>query len=441
MHYLDLRMPLSHKRGWPMRQLIAASSVILLVACAEKPTAADAQPLSVTPAAAAVSAPVTNTEMPDIQPAQSFSEWQANFRVIALNAGINAQVFDNAFNGMTPDMSVIKADRSQPEFSRPVWEYLDGALSPLRVRNGQRLLEQNAELLSRIEQRYGVDRQALVSVWGMESNFGTFQGNKSVIRSLATLAYEGRRPEFAQSQLLAALKIIQEGDIQPDKMLGSWAGAMGQTQFIPTTYETHAVDFDGDGRRDIWNSSADALASTAHYLQSSGWKQGQPWGFEVSVPAGFDYALADGTVRKSVAEWQKLGVIVPANVSGTQALSATLLLPAGYRGPAFLVLDNFRAILRYNNSSSYALAVGLLSERFNGGGTIKGDWPKDDLPLSRSERVELQTLLNARNHDAGNPDGIIGANTRKAIRNAQQALGWPADGYPNHALLESLRNR
>ena len=436
-------MPLSHKRGWPMRQLIAASSVILLVACAEKPTAADAQTLPVIPPAPAVitSAPVPGSDTPLVQPAQSFSEWQADFRAQALKAGINPQVFDNAFAGITPDMSVIKADRSQPEFSRPVWEYLDGALSPLRVRNGQRLLEQNAELLSRIEQRYGVDRQALVSVWGMESNFGSFQGNKSVIRSLATLAYEGRRPEFAQSQLIAALKIIQEGDISPEKMLGSWAGAMGQTQFIPTTYETHAVDFDGDGRRDIWNSSADALASTAHYLQSSGWKQGQPWGFEVTLPAGFDYALADGAIKKSVAEWQKLGVKVPASAAGSEQLSAALLLPAGYRGPAFLVLDNFRAILRYNNSSSYALAVGLLSQRFNGGGTILADWPKDDRPLSRSERVELQMLLSQRNYDAGNADGIIGANTRKAIRSAQQAMGWPADGYPSHKLLESLRSR
>jgi len=424
-----------------MRQLIAFSSVILLVACAEKPTAADAQPLPVPPAAPVVTTNAASTDIPDIQPAQSFEQWLDSFRVQALNAGISPTIFDNAFNGVTPDMSVIKADRSQPEFSRPVWEYLDGALSPLRVRNGQRLLEQNAELLSRIEQRYGVDRQVLVSVWGMESNFGSFQGNKSVIRSLATLAYEGRRPEFAQSQLISALKIIQQGDISAEKMLGSWAGAMGQTQFIPTTYETHAVDFDGDGRRDIWNSSADALASTAHYLQSSGWKQGQPWGFEVMLPAGFDYALADGAVKKTVAEWQQLGVLVPDTSAGSEQLSATLLLPAGYRGPAFLVLDNFRAILRYNNSSSYALAVGLLSQRFNGGGNIMAAWPKDDRPLSRSERVELQTLLSERNYDAGNADGIIGANTRKAIRSAQQAMGWPADGYPSHKLLESLRSR
>ena len=427
-----------------MRQLIAASSVILLVACAEKPTAADAQPLPVTPAAPVATPGVAIADMPVIAPAQSFSEWQANFREQALKAGIRPEVFDNAFSGLTPDMSVIKADRSQPEFSRPVWEYLDGALSPLRVRNGQRLLEQNAELLSQIEQRYGVDRQALVSVWGMESNFGTFQGNKSVIRSLATLAYEGRRPEFAQSQLIAALKIIQEGDVTPDKMLGSWAGAMGQTQFIPTTYNTHAVDFDGDGRRDIWGSPADALASTAHYLQSSGWQKGQPWGFEVQLSSGFNYVLADGSIRKSVAEWLQLGVSLPNGgqvPAGSEHLSAALLLPAGYRGPAFLVLDNFRAILKYNNSSSYALAVSLLSERFNGAGLINGTWPKDDLPLSRTERIELQNLLSAQKYDAGAADGIIGANTRKAIRSAQQSFGWPADGYPTHKLLDGLRNR
>ncbi|AIL59886.1 membrane-bound lytic murein transglycosylase [Pseudomonas alkylphenolica] len=445
LKYLDLCMPFCLSHRWQPRQLIAASSLILLVACAEKPTAADALPLAPAQPAPVVTVPnpVVDTST-EIQPLQSFAQWQAGFRQQALQAGINPGTFDRAFLGVTPDMDVIKADRSQPEFARPVWEYLDGALSPLRVRNGKGLLEKHAELLSQIEQRYGVDRNVLVSVWGMESNFGQFQGNKSVIRSLATLAYEGRRPAFAQAQLIAALQILQNGDIQPDAMKGSWAGAMGQTQFIPTTYNTHAVDFDGDGRRDIWNSSADALASTAHYLQSSGWKRGEPWGFEVQLAPGFDYWLADGSQRKSVSEWMQLGLKLPAGVrlpAGSEQLSAALLLPAGYRGPAFLVLDNFRAILKYNNSSSYALAVSLLGQRFDGSGYIAGPWPKDDLPLSRSERVELQTLLSARNYDAGAADGIIGANTRKAIRNAQQALGWPADGYPTHKLLESLRQR
>lgn len=440
-------MPSCFTQRSQLRQLLAASSLIVLVACAEKPTAADATPLQTirTPAVSPVATPAPSLNVDEnlsIQPAISFSDWQAGFREQALKAGIRADVFDRAFAGVTPDMSVVKADRSQPEFSRPVWEYLDGAISAARVRKGQALLSEYADDLQKIEQVYGVDRQALVAVWGMESNFGGFQGSQSVIRSLATLAYEGRRPGFAQSQLLAALEILQQGDITPDKMLGSWAGAMGQTQFIPTTYNTHAVDFDGDGRRDIWNTPADALASTAHYLQSSGWQRGQPWGFEVVLGSGFDYALADATTRKSLAEWQQLGVKQPDGSAIPVAASqqqATLLLPAGYRGPAFLVLDNFRAILKYNNSTSYALAISLLSDRFKGAGYVVGSWPRGDMPLSRSERIELQSLLSARQYDAGTPDGIIGANTRKAIRSAQQSFGWPADGYPTHELLNRLR--
>ncbi|MBD8708522.1 lytic murein transglycosylase [Pseudomonas sp. CFBP 13711] len=443
-------MPPSFPRRWHLRQLIAASSLFALVACAEQPTAAVATPLQSAPAAQVVKnlpTPSGAVAQPDdgnfeIQPAMTFSEWQSQFRALALNAGVRPDVFDSAFAGVTPDMSVVKADRSQPEFSRPVWEYLDGAMSAVRVRKGQALLNQYADALSAIEQRYGVDRQALVAVWGMESSFGQFQGTQLVIRSLATLAYEGRRPQFAQDQLIAALQIIQHGDIDAPNILGSWAGAMGQTQFIPTTYNTHAVDFDGDGRRDIWNSPTDALASTAHYLQSSGWQKGQPWGFEVQLAQGFDYALADASTRKSISEWQQLGLklpngsALPANLLQQQA---ALLLPAGYKGPAFLVMDNFRAILKYNNSSSYALAIGLLSERFSGGGYVQGSWPRGDRPLSRSERIELQTLLSARQYDAGAPDGIIGANTRKAIRSAQQSFGWPADGYPTQELLQQLR--
>lgn len=440
-------MPFCPSRRWPVRQLAAVTSFALLVACAEKPTAADAQPLQTVPAvtAPAIVPPVVPSgESLDIVPTQTFAQWQAGFRKEALAAGIRADLFDRAFIGVSPDMSVIKADRSQPEFTRPVWEYLDGALSPLRVSKGKSLMQQNAQVLQSIEQRYGVDRAALVAVWGMESNFGQFQGNKSVINSLATLAYEGRRPGFAHAQLIAALQILQQGDIAPEKMLGSWAGAMGQTQFIPTTYNTHAVDFDGDGRRDIWGSSTDALASTAHYLQSSGWQRGQPWGVEVELDEGFDYSLADGTIRKPVSEWIGLGVSTYAGMPippGDRQLSASVLLPAGHRGPAFLVFDNFRAILKYNNSSSYALAVGLLSARFTGEGLVYGQWPRDDLPLSRTERIELQTLLSQHNYDAGNPDGIIGANTRKAIRSAQQSFGWPADGYPTRKLLEALRSR
>ena len=437
-------MPSRRTLRWPQRPILV-TCLALLAACAEKPTVADTLPMPVTKPALPVpiaSAP-TSVDTP-VLPTQSFDEWQAGFRQQALHSGVRADLFERAFAGVTPDLSVIKADRSQPEFSRPVWEYLEGAISPTRVRRGQAMLNQYGDVLRGIEQRYGVEPQVLVAVWGMESSFGQIQGDKSVIRSLATLAYEGRRPDFAQSQLLAALQILQNGDIQPERMLGSWAGAMGQTQFIPTTYNSHAVDFDGDGRRDIWNSAADALASTANYLQSSGWQRGQPWGQEVQLAANFDYALADGSSRKPVSEWQRLGVASLAGATlpaGSENAQAALVLPAGYRGPAFLVFDNFRAILKYNNSSSYALGVGLLSQRFQGGGYIQGEWPKDDLPLTRTERIELQSLLSARNYDAGAPDGIIGANTRKAIRSAQQSMGWPADGYPTHKLLESLRGQ
>ena len=436
---------ISHRKY--LRQLYVAPCFVLLVACVVEPTASDAQslktlPANTTPAKVAPAGPIA--EHIDAQPVRTFEQWRAGFRKQALAAGIEPDLFDRFFADISPDMNVIRADRSQPELSRPVWEYLDGALSELRVRRGQMLLIQYADTLTAIEQRYGVDRRAVVAFWGLESNFGSFQGNKSVIRSLATLAYEGRRERFANEQLLAALQILQQGDIPPEKMLGSWAGAMGQTQFIPTTYNTLAVDFDGDGRRDIWNSPADALASIAHYLQISGWQKGQPWGFEVELPVTFDYLLADGTVRKSVGEWIQLGVKLPkgANVApGTEPLSAALLLPTGHRGPGFLVLDNFQAAVRYNNSSSYALAANLLSERFAGAGLIIHDWPKDEVPLKRSERVELQKLMNQHNFTEANADGIIGTNTRKAIRAAQQSFGWPADGYPTLQLLETLRNR
>jgi membrane-bound lytic murein transglycosylase B len=378
---------------------------------------------------------------PVAMPTISFSAWRDGFRREAIASSIDAATFDRAFAGVTPDPGVITADRSQPEFTRPVWEYLEGAISPYRVRKGQALLAEHAATLDGIEQRFGVDRETLVAIWGMESSFGQFMGDKSVIRSLATLAYEGRRPDFAHAQLLAALEIIQHGDIQPTGMLGSWAGAMGQTQFIPTTYNSHAVDFDGDGRRDIWNSEADALASAAHYLQASGWRKGQPAALQVQLPPGFDYAQADTDTRKPLAQWQSMGVRTSPQAAGLGGESAALLLPAGHRGPAFLVLDNFRAILKYNNSSSYALAVSLLGERFDGGGELQGSWPRDERPLSRSERVELQECLAAIGYDPGAADGIIGANTRKAIRGYQQRLGWPADGFPTQKLLENLRQQ
>lgn len=420
-----------------LRTLVAASAMSLVVACAAEPLAQSTL-VSNVPAASQPS-DVTIADVRSEATHLSFSQWREQFRAEALAAGISAATFDQAFAGVQPDPAVIEADRSQPEFTRPVWQYLEGAISPQRVRSGRRLLSEHATTLDQIEARYGVDRETLVAVWGLESSFGQIMGDKSVIRSLATLAHEGRRPAFAKSQLIAALEILQHGDVAPQRMRGSWAGAMGQTQFIPTTYNTHAVDFDGDGKRDIWDSSADALASAAHYLQASGWKQGKAWGFEVELPEGFDYALADTEIRKPLAEWRSLGL---RNLPGDQEeASASLLLPAGHRGPAFLIMDNFHAILRYNNSSAYALAIGLLAENFQGKGEVAGSWPRGEQPLSRSERLELQERLVAQGFDPGTPDGIIGANTRKAIRGFQQRLGWPADGHPTQELLGRLRAR
>ncbi len=420
-----------------LRTLVAGTA-LGLVACAAKPLAESYAPRPASSASqSTVEAPTAGA--PAALPLPGFAEWRDQFRQQALAAGISPRVFDEAFAGVTPDPTVITADRSQPEFTRPVWAYLDGALSTQRVERGRRLLTEHADTLTRIEGRYGVDRQTLVAVWGLESSFGQIMGDKSVIRSLATLAHEGRRPEFARTQLLAALQILQSGDVRPERMRGSWAGAMGQTQFIPTTYNTHAVDFDGDGRRDIWGSAADALASAAHYLQASGWSLHQPWGTEVRLPSGFDYALADASIRKPLGDWRALGIAgIP---DGDDSAQASLLLPAGHRGPAFLVLDNFRSILRYNNSSSYALAIGLLADRFRGRGEVAGEWPRDEQPLSRSERLELQERLARQGYDPGTADGIIGANTRKAIRGFQQTLGWPADGHPTQELLGRLRAR
>jgi membrane-bound lytic murein transglycosylase B len=424
-------MSFVHPRGL----LRLVSGAAFLIAGLGLGSCADARPHRVPETRLPMSPPVNAND-------ERFADWLTAFRLDAMKAGIKSSTFDRAMKGVTPDPDVIAADQSQPEFVKPVWEYLDRALSEKRVERGKALLVENKALLDRLEAKYGVDRHVLVSVWGLESNFGDHMGTQSVLRSLATLGFEGRRPDFGRSQLIAALKIVQNGDIQPEEMMGSWAGAMGQTQFIPTTYLAHAVDFDGDGRRDIWHSTADTLASTARYLQVSGWQTGGHWGFEVTMPKNFDYALADMALTKPIGEWRKLGLkradgrAFPATDTEEKA---SLLLPAGYRGPAFLVLNNFRTILVYNASTSYALAVSLLADRFRGQGEIRGSWPTDERPLSRSEREELQTLLAAKGYNHGKVDGIIGYNTRKAIRDYQRKLGLPPDGFPTASLLEKMR--
>lgn len=396
---------------------------------------------TLTPPATPGISTASTAKITPVATAQSFADWRAGLRMQAINEGISPLVFEQAFAGVTPDPQVIAADQSQPEFSRPVWEYLDSAVSSWRVARGKALLAEHAKTLQAIEARYQVDPSILVAVWGMESSFGRQIGDKNVIRSLATLAYEGRRSAFWRSQLIAALHILQEGDTSINGMLGSWAGAMGQTQFMPTTYLQYAVDFDGDGRRDIWQSSADALASAANYLNQSGWQPQQTWGFAVQLPRNFDYAIADGVQSKTLAQWQALGISADTDMSSAQMAqqTATLFLPSGYQGPAYLLLNNFRSILKYNNSSSYALAIGLLANALQGDYSPATNWPKHDRMLSRKERTELQTLLNQLGFDSGKPDGIIGVNSRQAVRSFQQAQGLPADGYPNAQLLENVR--
>jgi membrane-bound lytic murein transglycosylase B len=373
------------------------------------------------------------------QPA-SFAEWKAQFRPRALAAGIRPEVFDAAFAGVGVSAEVIRLDGRQAEFTKPIWEYLDGAASADRVGTGRARAAQLGPTLDAIEARFGVDQEVVLAIWGMESNYGSFRGSMPVIGSLATLAYDGRRRDFAEEQLIAALRILQAGDATPAQMVGSWAGAMGHTQFMPTSYLAHAVDFTGDGRRDVWSDDpTDALASAANYLRANGWTRGQPWGVEVRLPEGFNYGSADQSNRRPVADWRARGV---TGIDGSPLPdhgAAAILAPAGARGPAFAIYDNFFVIKTYNNATSYALGVGHLGDRIAGRGPIVGAWPRGERELSRTEKIEMQERLTARGFDTGATDGVIGPNTIAAVRAYQASQGMTPDGFATAALLAGLR--
>lgn len=372
----------------------------------------------------------------------SFSRWINDFWPEAREKGVSRQVFNRAFAGVSPDPSVIEKAEHQPEFAKPIWEYLASAVSDKRIENGKAMLAEHGKLLSAIEARYGVDRHVVLAIWGMETSYGSFMGDRPVIRSLATLAYTGSRKRYGRSQLLSALQTLQNGDIAPEKMSGSWAGAMGHTQFIPTTYSAYAVDFDGDGRRNIWESIPDALASTANYLRVSKWRPGETWGYEVDLPEGFDYEQTGRGIRKTLAQWSALGVRrVKDKPFPRPGDMASIVVPSGSRGPAFAVLNNFRSIMRYNNAVSYALAVGHLADRiqgFNPNGFEK-PWPVAYLPLARSQRFELQRLLARKGFLNGKIDGILGPATRAAVRAYQRSAGLEVDGYPSVVVLQHLQ--
>lgn len=372
--------------------------------------------------------------------AVAFENWKRNFRAEALAQGVAPQVFDAAFAGVTLNAKIIELDRRQPEFSRPIWKYLESAVSETRVTNGREKLAQKRAVMSAIEARYGVDAPVVLAIWGLESAFGANYGSSSVIRSLATLAYEGRREKFAKEQLIAALKILQSGDITPERMIGSWAGAMGHTQFIPTSFQAYAVDFTGDGRRDIWAEDAqDALASTANYLARHGWKRGQPAYAVVRLPRGIDHFDLNASNKQPAGYWASLGVTTLAGGPLPDYGDAAIVLPAGARGPAIMTFHNFGVIRKYNNATSYALGVANLGERIAGAGPLRLTWPEDDRPLGRTERKTLQEQLTAIGFDTDGIDGILGPNSRKAIRNFQRSRGLPADGYASEKLLTRVQ--
>ena len=360
----------------------------------------------------------------------------------ARSAGVSEVTFNQVFSGMTPDPDTVRLMNRQSEFVKPIWEYLSTAVSQQRIQTGRQMASRYSSVLDQIESRFGVSRFVVLSVWGMETNFGGYMGNHNVIRALATLAYQApRRRDYWKTELITALRIVQAGHVRFEDMEGSWAGAMGHTQFMPSSWARFSADYDGDGRNDIWTNIPDALASTANYLNAHGWRPGETWGYEVTLPQGFNYALADEKTTRTLSEWQRIGI---RRVHGREFPrlndNATLLLPAGARGPAFLLLPNFSVIKRYNNATSYAMGVGHLADRILGGGPFAHSWPIGDRALSRSEVEELQTLLSRLGFDSGGVDGKLGPMTRNAIRGYQSAAGLVPDGYASGSLLDRLKS-
>ena len=368
----------------------------------------------------------------------AFNNWVRSFRGRAVSRGISARVFDAAFQEINYNTEVVSKDRNQAEFKREIWDYLDSAASPERVGMGQQALRRHRRALNRIEQAYGVEAEVVTAVWGLESKYGTRMGDIPVIEALSTLAFDGRRGAFFEKQLVAALKILQNGDTTPPNFTGSWAGAMGHTQFIPTSYEAYAVDFTGDGRRDIWsNDPSDALASTAAYLKRFGWRKGMPWGVEVRVPNGARF----GDTSRMPSQWAAQGVVGVDGRPVRDYGSARILQPAGPAGASFMVFANFDVIKRYNNADAYAIGVGHLSDRIKGGPAIQASWPRGYTPVSFEERKEIQRRLKQIGYPLDKIDGIIGPNTAKSIMGFQRSAGMKVDGYASREVLTGLRSR
>jgi lytic murein transglycosylase len=367
-----------------------------------------------------------------------FASCVGSLRAQATHSGISAHTLDIAFNGLEPDPKVLDLQKQQPEFKTPIWDYVDGLDDDQRVADGKAAMAREGRALARAEEQYGVSRTMLAAIWGVESNFGQEMGKRPLVQSLTTLACMGDRANYFRSELMATLKIIDRGDVPPEKLNGSWAGAFGQTQFMPSTFLRLAVDFEGDGRRDIVDSAPDALASTANYLVKSGWRRGLAWGFEVKLPPGYS-GPSGRKARQSMSFWASHGL---ARIYGRSLGEgdAALLLPAGREGPAFLVTRNFDVVYSYNAAESYTLAACVLADRLSGGRGIVTPWPTDDPLLSRDGRKELQALLQRRGYDiGGDPDGHVGTKSKAAIADFEHKAGLEVNGRASVKVLEALK--
>ncbi len=417
--------------GLPLGDFVSRAPSLLAVVASQRPRLRDA----------AVFVPASATGTLDVSgPSQSFSAWRRDFYDRARAEGIQQATLDRAFRGVSPNATVLDRDQNQSEFSRTLWDYLDSAASAARIDNGRAAFAENRPLLAEIERQYEVEAEVVAAIWGLESAYGTFRGSVPIIEAMATLAHEGRRREFFEAELLAALQILQDGDVSPSEMQGSWAGAMGHTQFMPTSFLAHAVDHDNNGRRDIWSDDpTDALASTAQYLAQNGWTFGQPWALEVVLPDGFDFSQSGELIQENAAHWNRLGVRLAGGGRVPDHGPSSILLPAGHSAVALVIYENFHVIETYNPADAYVIGVGHLADRIAGGGAFQGGWPRGDRALSNDERFELQRRLTAAGFSTERVDGIVGPLTIQAVREYQAAEGLVPDGYASEAILRRLR--
>jgi lytic murein transglycosylase len=452
------RMKMAHTKF-----LIAAACVAGAVASSPRPTAAQimetlfpflapSQPAAPAPAPNETAAPEWSGQSGSsghpLMTADAIVAAAANFSTCleglwpdAAQRGVSRATFDAYVGGLTPDLRIMDLMDAQPEFTKAFWDYLDILVNDARIKRGQEVLAQYRPQFDAMEKAYGVDRNIVAAIWGVESNFGTAGGDRPVVRSTATLACIGRRQEFFRNEFLATLEILEHGDVNPDHLKGSWAGAFGPTQFMPTSFRRYAVDFDGDGRRDVVDSPADLIASTANNLKIDGWIPGQSWGYEVVLPAGFDFMLADSAKAMTVRDWEKKGMVRTGGRPFPRPTDkAYLVVPAGASGPAFLMLNNFRVIMKYNPAEAYALAIGHLADRMRGAQPFVTPWPRQERVLTSAERYELQAHLVRRGFNiGGDPDGRISTKSRSAIKSFQASLGAVPDGFATAGLLERLR--